>query len=94
LQQDIVIISGSIVDDPFGVATGLAMMQYRLFASGCLLLSLAFCLLWFHCLTLNKPCLIKTATNAQEIFFQQSNICGGQMLRIARRETFIVPDCM
>jgi len=36
----------------------------------------------------------KTATKAQEIFFQYSNVRGGQTLWIARRETFIVPDCM
>jgi hypothetical protein len=35
---------------PFSVATGLALMQYRLIASRCLRLPLTFCLLSFYCL--------------------------------------------
>jgi len=48
---------------------------------------------WSRCVIFLSQffCLIKTATKAEEIFFQY-NVWGGQTLWIARRETFIVPD--
>ena len=40
--------------EEFAVATGLAVMQYRLFASRYLPHSLSSCLLWFYCLISQK----------------------------------------